>query len=140
MEYDPKVGNQKAYFIEPDVMVMEFSGVVLPEEGREICRRQEEWAAGRRRVFFLIDAAKLEKIEPEVRRIANESMQRMPVRGLSIHSAPLKARVIIKLLMTAFKLFGDRADKAPLMYFANREEALTWIAERRQALNAANTD
>ena len=140
MEYDPKVGSQKAYFIEPDIMVMEFSGVVLPEEGREICRRQEEWAAGRRRVFFLIDAGKLEKIEPEVRRIANESMQRMPVRGLSIHSAPLKARVIIKLLMTAFKLFGDRADKAPLMYFVNREEALTWIAERRQALNAANTD
>lgn len=140
MEYDPKVGSQKAYFIEPDIMVMEFVGVVLPEEGLEICRRQEEWAAGRRRVFFLIDASKLEKIEPEVRRIANESMQRLPVRGLSIHSAPLKARVIIKLLMTAFKLFGDRADKAPLMYFANRDEALTWIAERRQALNAANTD
>ncbi len=140
MEYDPKVGSQKAYFIEPDVMVMEFSGVVLPEEGREMCRRQEEWAVGRRRVFFLIDAAKLEKIEPEVRRLANESMQRMPVRGLSIHSAPLKARVIIKLLMTAFKLFGDRADKAPLVYFANRDEALTWIAERRRTLNAANTD
>ncbi|MEP7012960.1 MAG: hypothetical protein ABJC13_21780 [Acidobacteriota bacterium] len=137
MAYDTQVGSQKAYFIEPDIMAMEFSGIVLPEEGREMCRRQEEWAVGRKRVFFLIDASKLEKIEPEVRKIANESMQRMPVRGLSIHSAPLKARVIIKLLMTAFKLFGDKADQAPLVYFANREEATAWIIERRNALDAA---
>ncbi len=137
MAYDPNVGNQKTYFFEPDIMVMEFVGICLPEEGREMCRRHEEWAQGRKRVFFLIDASKLEKIEPEVRKIANESMQRMPVRGLAIHSAPLKARVIIKLLMTAFKLFGDRADQAPLVYFANRDEALTWIHERRAALDAA---
>ncbi len=140
MTYDPKVGNQKTYFIEPDIMVMEFSGIVLPEEAIEMCRRQEEWAAGRRRTFFVIDAAKLEKMEPEVRRIANESMLKMPVRGLAIHSAPLKARVIIKLVLTAFKLFGDRADKAPLVYFSSRDEALSWIQERRAALDAANVD
>ncbi len=137
MAYDPQVGNQKTYFIEPDIAVIEFVGIVLPEEGREMCRRHEEWAVGRKRVFFLIDASKLEKIEPEVRKIANESMQRMPVRGLSIHSAPLKARVIIKLLMTAFKLFGDKADQAPLMYFADSDEAITWITERRRTLDTA---
>lgn len=140
MAYDPQVGNQKTYFIEPDIMVMEFSGIVLPAEATEMCRRQEEWSVGRKRVFFAIDAAKLEKMEPEVRRIANESMLRMPVRGLAIHSAPLKARVIIKLVLTAFKLFGDRADKAPLVYFSNRDEAFAWINERRTVLDASNTD
>ncbi len=140
MAYDPQAGKQKTYFIEPDIMVMEFNGVVLPEEASEMCRRHEAWSAGRKRVFFAIDAAKLEKMEPEVRRIANESMLKMPVRGLAIHSAPLKARVLIKLVLTAFKLFGDRADKAPLVYFATRDEALNWIHERRAALDAANTD
>ncbi|HEV7669312.1 MAG TPA: hypothetical protein VGS22_12355 [Thermoanaerobaculia bacterium] len=140
MVYDPQVGKQKTYFIEPDIMVMEFVGIVLPEEATEMCRRHEEWSVGRKQVFFAIDAAKLEKMEPEVRRIANESMLRMPVRGLAIHSAPLKARVIIKLVLTAFKLFGDRADKAPLVYFSSRDEAFTWINDRRAALDAANTD
>jgi len=138
MVYDPQVGNgkQRTYFIEPDTIVIEFEGVVLPEEGAEICRRHEAWAPGRPRVFIMVDAAKLERIDPDVRRMANESMQRMPMRGLTVHSAPLKARMIIKLLFTAFRLFSKQADLAPLSYFNTREESLAWIASRRATLEA----
>ena len=37
-------------------------------------------------------------------------------------------------------LLDPLADKAPLVYFSNRDEALNWIHERRAALDAANTD
>lgn len=136
MAYDPRVGNQYTVFEEPDIIIMNLRGNVLPEEAAEMGRRHQEWAVGRDSLYFLINANGLEKLEPESRRIASATMRTMPVHGLAVHSAPLKSRVLVKLVLTALKLFRSDTDQSPTEFHDTEDEARRWIESRRREIAA----
>lgn len=134
MAYEPNIGNQTTFFEPPDIIFLKLRGAVSWEEGSEINRRHREWATTLDRVFFLIDLAELDRIDPEVRKDATTTLAAVPLRGMVGYSAPVKARVIAKLIFTALNLFSNKADRIPLHFTNNEVEARAWIGERRRDL------
>jgi hypothetical protein len=137
MSYEPNIGNQTTFFEPPDIIFLKLRGTCTWEEGSEINRRQREWGKTVERVFFLIDLAELDRIDPEVRKDATTTLAALPLRGMVGFSAPIKARVIAKLIFTALNLFSNKADRIPLHFTDTEAEARAWIEERRRELDAA---
>ena len=136
MAYEPNIGNQITYFEPPDIFVLKLRGGVTWEEGSEINRRHREWGKTLDRVFYLIDLAELDRIDAEVRKDATSTLAEMPLRGMVGYSAPIKAKVIAKLIFTALNMFSNKADRIPLHFTDTEAEARAWIEERRRELDA----
>jgi hypothetical protein len=134
--YEPDIGKQTTRFEPPDIFFLKLRGTVTWEEGAEINRRHREWGKTTERVFYLVDLAELERIDPEVRKDATSAMAEVPTRGMVGFSAPVKARVIAKLIFTALNLFSNKADRIPLHFTDTEAEARAWIEERRHKVEA----
>jgi hypothetical protein len=139
MEYNPQIGTHTTYFEEPDIIFLRLVGYCHRDEGEEINRRHMEMGQGRKDVYYLIDLAKLEGIDPEVRKRATEVLNEVPLRGMVGYAAPLKARVIAKLVFTALNLFSGKAEKIPLEFFDTEAQARGWIEKRRGEIAAARS-
>lgn len=137
MNDDDRIGAHFCSFEEPDIIYMEFHGPVSLEEGREVNRRHAEWGRSHDNVFFLINLRELESIHPQVRKEAGPVMQAMPLRGASVYAAPLKARVVAKLILTAVNMFRADAERVPFHFVPTEDEARTWIEKRRRELGIA---
>ena len=124
-------GKHITYFEEPDVIYMKFGGGASTEDSLELLRRQVEMAQGRKLLFFLIDAENLDNIAPEGRRAVAETLKEIPLRGMAVIKAPLKAKVVTKLVITAINLFRRDANLNPIAFFDTEEEGREWIASRR---------
>ncbi|HYO12574.1 MAG TPA: hypothetical protein VE685_05205 [Thermoanaerobaculia bacterium] len=128
-----RIGKQTTHFEEPDTIFMKMVGDVTAEEGLAINTKHTEYAQGRDRLFYLIDFSELESVPAPVRKAASETIKEFPLQGLAIFQAPLKARVLAKLILTAMKLFkGEDAAGAPVAFLDSEEEARAWIAKRRE--------
>ena len=137
MNDDGRIGNHLCRFEEPDIIYMEFHGPVSLAEGREVNRRHAEWGASHDDVFFLINLKELESIDPQVRKEAGPVMQAMPLRGAGVYAAPLKARVVAKLILTAVNMFRSEGERVPFHFVPTEEEARAWIEKRRRELGIA---
>lgn len=137
MAYDPNIGKQMTVFEPPDIFFLKCRGHINWDEGSEINRRHREWGKGLDRIFYLIDLAELDRVDPEVRKDATSTMAGLQLRGMVGFAAPLKARVLAKLIFTALNMFSNKADKVPLHFTDTEEEARAWIEDRRRELDAA---
>lgn len=137
MNEEDGIGAHFCRFEEPDIIYMEFHGPVSLAEGREVNRRHAEWGASHDHVFFLINLRELESIDPTVRKEAGPVMQAMPLRGAAVYAAPLKARVVAKLILTAVNMFRAEAERVPFHFVPTGDEARTWIEKRRRELGIA---
>jgi len=125
-------GRQLTYFEAPDIIFLKFKGECTDMEGMEMLRRQRQYAAGRDGLFFLIDAAELDGISPAARKAVAETLKDIPLHGMAVYAAPLKAKVLIKLMITAVNLFRQDASTNPVEFFATEQGARDWLASRRQ--------
>ncbi|MBW8876197.1 MAG: hypothetical protein JF614_14620 [Acidobacteria bacterium] len=124
-------GKHVTYFEEPDIIFMRFGGSATTEDSLELLRRQIDMSKGRSILFFLIDAEKLDNIAPEGRRAVAETLKEIPLRGMAVIKAPLKAKVVTKLVITAINLFRRDANLNPIAFFDTEDEAREWISSRR---------
>jgi len=132
------VGEHTTYFEEPDIIFMRLIGEVSKAEGLELNQRHRSFGDGRHHVFFLIDLERLTRIDPEVRRVATETLRDVPLRGIALYRAPLKAKVIAKLIITALNMFKKDAATNPVLFASSEDEARAWLAARRlEILSAA---
>jgi hypothetical protein len=125
-------GKHVTYFEEPDIIYMRFGGGATTADSLELLRRQIEMAQGRKILFFLIDAERLDNIAPEGRRAVAETLKEIPLRGMAVIKAPLKAKVVTKLVITAINLFRRDANLNPVAFFDTEGEGRDWIASRRR--------
>ncbi len=123
-----QIGRQLTACEEPDIIYMKLVGDVSDEEVRAINAMHLDFSRGRDRVFYLIDMSELATLSSSVRKAAIESLNQMPLQGLSIYKAPLTARVLAKLIITGMRLFGKNI---PLQFSDSEAEARDWIAQRR---------
>jgi hypothetical protein len=124
-------GKHVTYFEEPDIIYMRFGGSATTEDSLELLRRQIDMAKGKNLLFFLIDAERLDNIAPEGRKAVAETLKEIPLRGMAVIKAPLKAKVVTKLVITAINLFRRDANLNPIAFFDTEEEGRQWIASRR---------
>jgi hypothetical protein len=136
MSLDPNIGKQTTFYEPPDIIFLKLRGHCTWDEGVEINRRHREWGRDLAWVFFLIDLSELDRIDPEVRKDATTTLAKLPLRGMVGYNAPIKARVIAKLIFTALDLVSNKADKVPLHFTDTEEEARSWIEDRRRELDA----
>jgi hypothetical protein len=125
-------GKHVTYFEEPDIIFMRLSGDVTDAEGLELLRRQKSFAEGRKMLFFLMDSREMAGISPGARKAVAETLKSIPLFGMANFEAPLKARVVAKLVITAINLFRKDASTNPVEFFPNEAEAREWIANRRE--------
>ena len=133
-----EIGRNATYFEEPDIIFMRLAGSVQEDDGVEINRLHRLWGEQYPRVFYLLDLSKLEAIHPEVRKEASRTVRLLPLAGVAAYGAPLKARVLAKLVFTAMNLFKSNAsDRFPIEFVPTEAEARSWIDARRRALGPA---
>jgi hypothetical protein len=124
-------GKHVTCFEEPDVIYLRFVGAATTDDSLELLRRQLGMAEGKRILFFLIDAERLDNIAPEGRKAVAETLKEIPLRGIAVIKAPLKAKVVTKLVITAINLFRRDSKVNPIAFFDTEEDGQQWIAERR---------
>lgn len=132
-----RVGQHITYFEEPDIIYMKLIGAVVEAQGGELNRLHRDFGRGRSHVFLLFDLSDLEKIDPGVRKEAGATLKMIPMRGAAIFGAPMKARVVAKLILTAMNLFKSEGEKAPVQFLDNETEARAFIARRRQEIGVS---
>lgn len=125
----------------PDIVHLRIQGKCTLEECQMINRAHLEYAQDVRYFFFLIDLSELEDLPAAVRKEASETVKLLPLRGTVICNAPLRARVLAKLLLTAANLasslFGKSPGANPVTFADTEEEARLWIEKRRQQVAEA---
>jgi hypothetical protein len=131
-------GRQSTSLELPDIVHMKLTGEVTLEECREINQAHLDFAKEVEYFFYWIDLTELEDLPAAVRREASATVKLLPVRGTVVYNAPLRARVLAKLLLTAANLFRMGPEKNPVSFADNEEEARALFAKwRQQIANAA---
>lgn len=128
------IGRHTCSFEEPDIIYMQLVGHVSYEEGSEINRRHMVMGQDKDHVFFLIDLKGLDSIHPDVRKDAGQVLKNLPVRGAFGYNAPMKAKVIAKLIFTAMNMFKKEADKTTVDFYETEQQARDAIVARRERL------
>ena len=121
----------------PDIVHLRLRGKVTLEECRMINKANFEFAEDLGQFFYLVDLAELEDLPPAVRREASETVKNLPARGTVAINAPLRARVLVKLLLTAANLFRRGPESNPVVFADTEEEARAWFEKRRQQIASA---
>ncbi|HEX2643350.1 MAG TPA: hypothetical protein VHU81_10180 [Thermoanaerobaculia bacterium] len=131
-----RVGQHITYFEDPDIIYMKLIGEVTAAEGVDLNRLHRDFGRGRSHVFLLFDLSELEKIDAGVRKEAGATLKMIPMRGAAIFGAPMKARVLAKLILTAMNLFKGEDEKAPVQFVDSEADARAFIDKRRREVAA----
>ncbi|MFL6235541.1 MAG: hypothetical protein ACJ76N_20560 [Thermoanaerobaculia bacterium] len=115
----------------PDICRLTLHGKVTLEECRMINAAHLEYAKDVPYYFFLIDLTELDDLPPAVRKEASETVKLLPLRGTVIKNAPLRAKVLARLLLTAANLFRRGPEANPIVFVDTEEEAHAWYEKRR---------
>lgn len=126
-----QIGNHVTALEEPDILFMKLVGDVTNDEVKEINQTHLDFAQGFQQLFYLIDLSELDNLAPQVRKEASEVVKLLPLRGTAIYGAPLKAKVLAKLMLTAASMFRGGKNFNPVEFHDNETEARAWINKRR---------
>jgi hypothetical protein len=137
MSKEVECGRQITGLELPDIVHLRLVGEVTLEECRKINAAHLEFAKEVDYFFFFINLTELEDLPAAVRREASATVKLLPVRGTVVFNAPLRARVLAKLLLTAANLFRMGPEKNPVSFADNEEEARAHFAKWRQQMAAA---
>ena len=102
---------------------MKLVGDVTIEECRQLNEAHLAYAKEVSYFFYWINMTELEDLPAAVRREASATVKLLPVRGTVVFNAPLRARVLAKLLLTAANLFRSGPEKNPVVFADNEEDA-----------------
>jgi len=131
MSQGHQIGKHFTTLEDPDILFMKLVGDVSNEEVREINRAHIEYGQLGKNLYYLIDLSELENLAPQVRKEASDTVKLLPLRGTAIYGAPLKAKVLAKLMLTASNMFRGGKNPNPVEFLDSEEEARAWITKRR---------
>jgi hypothetical protein len=129
-----QIGSHVTGFEAPDILFMKLVGDVSNEEVKEINQAHIDLSQGFQQLYFLIDLSQLDNLAPQVRKEASEVVKTLPLRGTAIYGAPLKAKVLAKLMLTAASMFRGGKNFNPVEFLDDEAEARAWIEKRRRQI------
>ena len=130
-------GHQFTCLELPDIVHLRLQGMVTVEEARLINAAHLEYAQDVSHFFYMIDLANLGDLPAATRREASGVLKVLPVCGTVICNAPLRAKVLAKLLLTAASLFRKGEEGNPILFADTEEEARALVEKRRQHIGRA---
>ncbi|PYQ60312.1 MAG: hypothetical protein DMF53_17250 [Acidobacteria bacterium] len=116
---------------------MRLQGTVTVEEAKSINEAHLEYAQDVSHFFYMINLEDLGDLPAAARREASSVLKVLPVRGTVVCNAPLRAKVLAKLLLTAASLFRKGEEGNPILFADSEEEARALIDKRRQHVREA---
>lgn len=131
MSQGHQVGKHFTTLEEPDILYMKLVGDVSNAEVKEINRAHLEYGQLGKHLYYLIDLSELDNLAPQVRKEASDTVKLLPLRGTAIYGAPLKAKVLAKLMLTASNMFRGGKNPNPVEFVDSEAEARAWITKRR---------
>jgi hypothetical protein len=131
-----QVGRQYTH-LEPDIVYMKLSGMVTLEEARLINEAHLEYGKDVEYFYYLIDLGELDDLPAAVRKEASEIVKILPLRGTVVCNAPMRAKVLAKLLLTAANLFRKGPQNNPVYFADSQEEGRALIEKMRKKLAEA---
>jgi len=120
----------------PDIVHMKLQGKCTLEECQMLNQAHLEYAKDVSYFFYIIDLADLDDLPANVRKEASETVKLLPLRGTAVLNAPLRARVLAKLLLTAANLFKRGAESNPVVFADTLDDARIWVEKRRGQITA----
>jgi len=130
-------GHQVTSLELPDIVHLRLQGTVTVEEAKLINAAHLEYAQDVSHFFYMIDLADLGDLPAAARREASSVLKILPIRGTVIYNAPLRAKVLAKLLLTAASLFRKGEEGNPILFADTEEEARVLVEKRRQHVGKA---
>ena len=121
----------------PDIVHMQLRGKVTLEECQQLNESHISYGKEVEHFFYIIDLAELDDLPANVRKEASETVKILPLRGTVVLNAPLRARVLAKLLLTAANLFKRGPESNPVVFADTEADARVWIEKRRQQIAEA---
>lgn len=121
----------------PDIVFMTLQGKVTLEECQLLNEAHISFAKEVDHFFYIIDLAELDDLPANVRKEASETVKILPLRGTVVLNAPLRARVLAKLLLTAANLFKRGPESNPVVFADTEADARVWIEKRRSQIAEA---
>ena len=121
----------------PDIVFMTLRGKVTLEECQQLNESHIAFSKEVDHFFYIIDLADLDDLPANVRKEASETVKILPLRGTVVLNAPLRARVLAKLLLTAANLFKRGPESNPVVFADTEADARVWIEKRRQQIAEA---
>jgi hypothetical protein len=121
----------------PDIVHMQLRGKCTLEECQDLNKAHIEYSKDVDHFFYIIDLSDLDDLPANVRKEASETVKILPLRGTVVLNAPLRARVLAKLLLTAANLFKRGPESNPVVFADTEDDARIWIEKRRQQIAAA---
>ncbi|MFL6196594.1 MAG: hypothetical protein ACJ75H_20600 [Thermoanaerobaculia bacterium] len=118
----------------PDIVHMKLQGNCTLEECRMLNEAHLGYAKEVPYFFYFIDLTDLDDLPPAVRKEASATVKLLPLRGTVVCNAPLRARVLARLLLTAANLFRRGPEANPLVFVESEDEARVWYDKRREEL------
>ncbi len=115
----------------PDIVFMTLRGKVTLEECQQLNEAHISYGKEVDHFFYVIDLAELDDLPANVRKEASETVKILPLRGTAVLNAPLRARVLAKLLLTAANLFKRGPESNPVVFADTEADARFWIEKRR---------
>jgi len=116
----------------PDIVYLKLRGMVTLEEAKLINEAHLEYAQDVSHFYYLINLSELDDLPAAARREASSVLKLLPLRGTVVCNAPLRAKVLAKLLLTAASLFRKGEESNPVLFAETEEEARGLIDKRRQ--------
>jgi hypothetical protein len=132
-----QIGRHTTSYEEPDILFLKLVGEVDNVEVREINQKHLDFSKDRDHMFYLLDLSELDNLPAQVRREASETVKVLPLRGTVVYGAPLKAKILAKLLMTAVNLFKGGKNQNVVQFTDTEAEARAWLDKRRSELATA---
>jgi hypothetical protein len=127
-------GHQFTCLELPNIVHLRLQGRVTVEEAGLINEAHLEYARDVSHFFYLIDLSELDDLPAAARREASGVLKLLPLRGTVVCNAPLRAKVLAKLLLTAASLFRKGEESNPILFADSEEEGRALIEKRRQHL------
>ena len=121
----------------PDIVFMTLQGKVTLEECQQLNEAHISFGKEVDHFFYIIDLADLDDLPANVRKEASETVKILPLRGTVVLNAPLRARVLAKLLLTAANLFKRGPESNPVVFADTEADARVWIEKRREQIAQA---
>ncbi len=121
----------------PDIVFMTLQGKVTLEECQQLNEAHISYGKEVDHFFYIIDLAQLDDLPANVRKEASETVKILPLRGTVVLNAPLRARVLAKLLLTAANLFKRGPESNPVVFADTEADARVWIEKRREQIAEA---
>lgn len=122
--------------IDGDTATVVLVGDLEVEQTKDLLRIVEGMSGGTGFFFVCADVGQLHGMPPEARRLAGGWKGIARAGGTAIIGATVITRTLVMLVSRASALLSNTRKNGEVAFFKTEEEALIWLASRRDALTA----